>query len=147
MISLMSQRSTQILLAQLAALICCIGVHAVASAQYDGISLEDQADQRRVFETTSFINHFFKMDTSGDWATTMEEMDIYFSAMFYAFDADRDGVVSVPEAPRLLLQIRLMGKPFPAEGLDLDELRYRLDETFQFLDKNKNGKLGWIEML
>ena len=147
MFSAISQRRTSILLAQIAAFICCLGGHTVASAQYDGISLEDQADQRRVFETTSFINHFFKMDTSGDWATTMEEMDTYFSDMFYAFDADRDGIVSVSEAPRLLLQIRLMGKPFPAEGLDLDELRYRLDETFQFLDKNNNGKLGWIEML
>ena len=147
MFSAILQQRTPILLAQVAAFICCLGGHAVAYAQYDGVSLEDQADQRRVFETTSFINHFFKMDTSGDWATTMEEMDTYFSDMFYAFDADRDGIVSVSEAPRLLLQIRLMGKPFPAEGLDLDELRYRLDETFQFLDKNNNGKLGWIEML
>ena len=147
MFSAIPHRRTQILLAQLAAFVCCFVSNAAATAQYEDVSLEDQADQRRVFETTSFINHFFKMDTSGDWATTMEEMDTYFSAMFYAFDADRDGLVSVTEAPRLLLQIRLMGKPFPAEGLDLDELRYRLDETFQFLDKNKNGKLGWIEML
>ena len=87
------------------------------------------------------------MDTSGDWATTMEEMDIYFTDMFYAFDADRDGIVAIDEAPTLLLQIRLMGKPFPYEGLDLDELRYRLSETFEFLDKNNNDKLGWIEML
>ena len=135
------------LILQFVAAISLLICGGTAVAQYEGVSLEDQADQRRVFETTSFINHFFKMDTSGDWATTMEEMDTYFSAMFYAFDADRDGIVSVPEAPRLLLQIRLMGKPFPAEGLDLDELRFRLDETFQFLDKNENGKLGWIEML
>ncbi len=123
------------------------GFPRTASAQYDGVTLADQAAQREVFETTSFINHFFKMDTSGDWATTMEEMDVYFTDMFYAFDADRDGIVAIDEAPTLLLQIRLMGKPFPYEGLDLDELRYRLSETFEFLDKNNNDKLGWIEML
>lgn len=119
----------------------------LASAQYDGVTFEEQAQLREEFETTSFIDHFFKMDTSGDWATTLEEMDTYFTRMFYTFDRDRDGIVTVDEAPTLLLRIRLMGKPFPIEGLTIEELRFRLGETFVFLDKNNNDKLGWLEML
>ena len=40
-----------------------------------------------------------------------------------------------------------MGRAFPEEGLTLPELQARLDETFTFLDKNENGKLGWPELL
>jgi len=40
-----------------------------------------------------------------------------------------------------------LGRGFPAEGLTLKELSDRLDETFDFLDRNNNNKLGWPELL
>ena len=130
-----------------AALALSLFAAPVALAQYDGVTREEQLTLRTQFENRSYINHFFEMDTSGDWATTMEEMDVYFTNMFYTFDLDRNGVVSVEEAPTLLLQIRLLGEGFPRDGLTLTELRRRLGLTFEFLDKNNNGKLGWPEML
>ena len=86
-------------------------------------------------------------DSNNDGALTRDEMLTYFTIIHTVFDADYNDVVSVVEAPALLLRIKLMGKAFPEEGLTLPELQARLDETFTFLDKNQNGKLGWPELL
>ena len=51
--------------------------------------------------------------------------------------------VQIPE----VLQKDFIDPTLPEEGLTLPELQARLDETFTFLDKNKNGKLGWPELL
>lgn len=108
---------------------------------------EEKARLRSQYEKRSFLGHFARMDRSNDGALTREEMLAYFSIMHAAFDADYDNVVTRAEAPTLLLRIKLLGRGFPAEGLTLEELAERLDETFVFLDRNKNNKLGWPELL
>lgn len=108
---------------------------------------EDKARLRHQYEKRSFLGHFARMDRSNDGALTREEMLAYFSIMHAAFDADYDDVVTRDEAPTLLLRIKLLGRGFPAEGLTLKELSDRLDETFDFLDRNNNNKLGWPELL
>lgn len=108
---------------------------------------EEKARLRHQYEKRSFLGHFAKMDRGNDGALTREEMLAYFTIMHAAFDADYDNVVTRAEAPTLLLRIKLLGRGFPAEGLTLEELAARLDETFVFLDRNKNGKLGWPELL
>ena len=108
---------------------------------------EQKARLRAQYEKRSFLRHFTKMDRDDDGALTREEMLTYFTIIHAVFDADFDDVVSVVEAPALLLRIKLMGKAFPEGGLTLTELQTRLDETFTFLDKNQNGKLGWPELL
>ena len=108
---------------------------------------EEKARLRHQYEKRSFLGHFAKMDRSNDGALTREEMLAYFTIMHAAFDADYDNVVTRAEAPTLLLRIKLLGRGFPDEGLTLDELGARLEETFVFLDRNKNDKLGWPELL
>ncbi|MGB1155564.1 MAG: hypothetical protein ACPG42_01995 [Alphaproteobacteria bacterium] len=108
---------------------------------------EEKAKLRKQYERRSFLGHFAKMDRGNDGALTREEMMAYFTIMHAAFDADYDDVVTRAEAPTLLLRIKLLGRGFPAEGLTLEELRARLEETFVFLDKNNNDKLGWPELL
>ena len=108
---------------------------------------EEKARLRSQYEKRSFLGHFARMGRSNDGALTREEMLAYFSIMHAAFDADYDNVVTRAEAPTLLLRIKLLGRGFPAEGLTLEELAERLDETFVFLDRNKNNKLGWPELL
>ena len=108
---------------------------------------EQKARLRSQYEKRSFLRHFTKMDRNNDGALTRDEMLTYFTIIHTVFDADYNDVVSVVEAPALLLRIKLMGKAFPEEGLTLPELQARLDETFTFLDKNQNGKLGWPELL
>ena len=111
------------------------------------MSPEDKARLRHQYEKRSFLGHFARMDRSNDGALTREEMLAYFSIMHAAFDADYDDVVTREEAPTLLLRIKLLGRGFPEEGLTLKELADRLEETFEFLDRNKNAKLGWPELL
>ena len=108
---------------------------------------EEKARLRHQYEQRSFLGHFAKMDRGNDGALTREEMLAYFTIMHAAFDADYDNVVTRAEAPTLLLRIKLLGRGFPEEGLTLDELAARLEETFVFLDRNKNDKLGWPELL
>lgn len=108
---------------------------------------EEKARLRHQYEKRSFLGHFAKMDRGNDGALTREEMLAYFTIMHAAFDADYDDIVTRAEAPTLLLRIKLLGRGFPAEGLTLEELGARLEETFVFLDKNKNDKLGWPELL
>ena len=108
---------------------------------------EEKARLRHQYEQRSFLGHFAKMDRGNDGALTREEMLAYFTIMHAAFDADYDNVVTRAEAPTLLLRIKLLGRGFPAEGLTLEELASRLEETFVFLDRNKNDKLGWPELL
>ena len=108
---------------------------------------EEKAKLRKQYERRSFLGHFAKMDRGNDGALTREEMMAYFTIMHAAFDADYDNIVTRAEAPTLLLRIKLLGRGFPAEGLTLEELRARLEETFVFLDKNNNDKLGWPELL
>ena len=108
---------------------------------------EQKARLRSQYEKRSFLRHFTKMDRNNDGALTRDEMLTYFTIIHTVFDADYNDVVSVVEAPALLLRIKLMGRAFPEEGLTLPELQARLDETFTFLDKNENGKLGWPELL
>ncbi|MGB1148136.1 MAG: hypothetical protein ACPG4M_09620, partial [Alphaproteobacteria bacterium] len=102
---------------------------------------------RAQYEKRSFLGHFAKMDRNNDGALIRDEMLAYFTIMHAAFDVDYNDVVSREEAPTLLLRIKLLGQGFPASGLTLAELQRRLDETFVFLDKNKNDKLGWPELL
>ena len=111
------------------------------------MSPEDKARLRHQYEKRSFLGHFARMDRSNDGALTREEMLAYFRIMHAAFDADYDDVVTREEAPTLLLRIKLLGRGFPEEGLTLKELADRLEETFEFLDRNKNDKLGWPELL
>ena len=108
---------------------------------------EEKAKLRAQYEKRSFLGHFAKMDRNNDGALIRDEMLAYFTIMHAAFDVDYNDVVSREEAPTLLLRIKLLGQGFPASGLTLAELQRRLDETFVFLDKNKNDKLGWPELL
>ena len=108
---------------------------------------EQKARLRSQYEKRSFLRHFTKMDRNNDGALIRDEMLAYFTIMHAAFDVDYNDVVSREEAPTLLLRIKLLGQGFPASGLTLAELQRRLDETFVFLDKNKNDKLGWPELL
>ena len=108
---------------------------------------EEKARLRFQYEKRSFLGHFAKMDRGNDGALTRQEMLAYFTIMHAAFDADYDNVVTRAEAPTLLLRIKLLGRGFPKEGLTLEELTARLEETFVFLDRNKNDKLGWPELL
>ena len=111
------------------------------------MSPEEKAKLRSQYERRSFLGHFAKMDRDNDGALTREEMLAYFTIIHAAFDADYDDVVSRAEAPSLLLRIKLLGQGFPASGLTLPELQRRLEETFVFLDRNNNDKLGWPELL
>ncbi|MGB0843197.1 MAG: hypothetical protein ACPGVN_00470 [Alphaproteobacteria bacterium] len=90
--------------------------------------------------------HFRAMDADNSWSLTYPEMNVYFTAMHIAFDANNNGVVSVREAPKIMLKYTLSGEPFPNNGLNLSTLRGRLQRLFNVLDKNRNRVLSVSEL-
>ena len=62
------------------------------------------------------------------------------------FTSVREALGFGPEPPKPLTAEEAEAAA-EAEGLTLEELAARLEETFVFLDRNKNGKLGWPELL
>ena len=111
-------------------------------AAYNG----QKAKARGMMHKRSVWGHFRAMDSNNSWSLTFKEMDQYFTAMHLAFDVNGDGIVSVREAPKIMLKYTLSGEPFPNTGLSQSMLRGRLQRLFRVLDKNRNNVLSVSEL-
>lgn len=106
-----------------------------------------KARARQIWLKRGIWGHFRNIDQNNDTSFTYREMDTYFVTMHHAFDVDGNGVVTVQEAPPIMLRYTLSGRPFPRQGLTRSELRTRLQALFKVLDKNNNRKLSLRELM
>lgn len=106
-----------------------------------------KATARNIMLQRGVWGHYTAMNNVRDGGLTYPEMDKYFTAMHYAFDANNDGLVHRHEAPKIMLRYTLSGKSFPHEGLSLPVLRGQLQTLFARVDRNRDRKLSKLELL
>ncbi len=87
----------------------------------------DDDDQAEIEEILS------QMDTNNDGKTTIEELDDEMAEFAEMIDQNKDGVITAAEGAQFNMEEQMIPGP--------EAIQAKIDDIFEALDKNKDGKL------